>query len=656
MTEQASFKAHLAIHGKWRSRALRAVHDLRTCLRAAGAGSPESDARLRRALAAIETDRLTIAVAGDDRRGKTELINALFFADFGRRLLPVTHPGGACPLEIQWQIGDTDACLRLLPIDHLDSTEPLTALKAAPERWVRLPLHPQEPEQVSATLAEIHRTRPLSPALAARLGPRVQMATGDRGNREVPCWRYAVLSVPHPLLKKGLVLLDLPGLAATARDPALSRELLSRSDALLMTIAADQGVQASDLRLWQTYLCDAVPAPALTLVALTRTDLLPAERGQRAARLERLTRSTANVLGVERTAMHAVSAHDGLAAKIADKPARLRTSGIDVLESALAAGLTLARRKASRAVIEDNAGELLGNAVALITRRATDAEVRIRELQELDAQSMQLVRQSLERTRRDEQAYVRSVQLVQRAQRALRERAECCRGRLSADAFDHLAMRARARLRASWSTAGLRRIMRMQFDELQCTVAQTCTDAAAIARQVDAAYALMRSEAGIAVEAPTAFSPNSYRVEMDLLHAEAVRFVSSAELLLAPRGAAVERFERRLVQRARTLFEQLREDWDGWLLGAFAPLIAEVELRKARAERRLARYQGLKAARQDARAERTALLRERVELARQMTLLRNIRNSLDHEPSIEAGHRRAPYLATSGGEPVCRSG
>ena len=44
--------------------------------------------------------------------------------------------------------------------------------------------------------------------------------------------------------------------------------------------------------------------------------------------------------------------------------------------------------------------------------------------------------------------------------------------------------------------------------------------------------------------------------------------------------------------------------------------------------------------------------RERVVLARQLTLLRNIRNSLDHEPSVEVGRRHAPYLVTSGGEPL----
>lgn len=654
--QQASFKEHLAVHGKWRSRAVRALHDLRGWLRGAGAASPDTDARLRRALAAIEGEPLTIAVGGADRRGKTELINALFFADFGRRLLPVAGTGGPCPLEIHWQLGDGDACLRLLPIDYLNSTESITALKAMPERWVRLPLHPQEPEQVSATLTELYRTRPLSRARAEQIGLGCSVPAEAMGNCEVPCWRHAVLSIPHPLLKKGFVVLDLPGLEATARDPALHRELLGRADALLVTIAADHGVEADDLRLWQEYLRPAGAGAPVTLVALTRTDLLAADEPRRTGILERLAQRSAGTLDLDPASVLAVSARDGLAAKIADKPARLRASGIDTLESLLGEQLTAARRRACRALIEETVGDVLRRAVTHLADRAGSTEARIRELQALEGRSAQLITRALERTRCDEEAYVRSVELLQRAHGTLRARTDRCLGRLDEAAFEHLVTRARERLGASWSTLGLRATMRALFDELRCLVAQAGTDAAAMARQVEATYTLMEREVGLAIEPPRAFSASAYRVEMDLLHAEAMRFIASAELLLTEQGVAIDRFERRLVQRARILFENLHADWYAWLRAALSPLILAVEQRKANAERRLVTYQRLKTAREDARAERATLLRERVALAKQLTLLRNIRNSLEHEPSVTQGHVTAPYLVTSGGEPVRSSG
>jgi hypothetical protein len=394
----------------------------------------------------------------------------------------------------------------------------------------------------------------------------------------------------------------------------------------------------------------------VTLVALTRTDLLAADEPRRTGILERLAQRSAGTLDLNRTSVLAVSARDGLAAKIADKPGRLHASGIDTLEAKLGEQLTAARRKACRALFEETVGDLLRGAVAHLADRTDDTEGRIRELHALEGRSAQLITRALERTRCDEEAYVHSVELLQRAQGTLRARSVRGLRRLDETAFEQLVTRARERLGASWSTLGLRTIMRALFDELRCLVAQTGTDAAAMARQIEATYALMEREVGLAIEPPRAFSASVYRVEMDLLHAEAMRFISSAEFLLTAQGIAMDRFERRLVQRAGVLFENLHADWEAWLRAALSPLILAVERRKANAERRLATYQRLKAAREDARAERATLLRERVALAKQLTLLRNIRNALEHEPSVTQEHATAPYLITSGGEAVRSSG
>ena len=53
-------------------------------------------------------DKLVVAFVAEFSRGKSELINAIFFADTGRRILPAT-PGRTtmCPVELGWdeQIG-----------------------------------------------------------------------------------------------------------------------------------------------------------------------------------------------------------------------------------------------------------------------------------------------------------------------------------------------------------------------------------------------------------------------------------------------------------------------------------------------------------------------------------------------------------------------
>ena len=64
----------------------------------------------------VLSDKLVVAFVAEFSRGKSELINAIFFADTGRRILPAT-PGRTtmCPVELAWN-EDEPPILDLLPI------------------------------------------------------------------------------------------------------------------------------------------------------------------------------------------------------------------------------------------------------------------------------------------------------------------------------------------------------------------------------------------------------------------------------------------------------------------------------------------------------------------------------------------------------------
>ena len=63
----------------------------------------------------LGSDKLVLAFVAEFSRGKSELINALFFADTGRRVLPAT-PGRTtmCPVELAWDAQQAPT-LALLP-------------------------------------------------------------------------------------------------------------------------------------------------------------------------------------------------------------------------------------------------------------------------------------------------------------------------------------------------------------------------------------------------------------------------------------------------------------------------------------------------------------------------------------------------------------
>lgn len=78
-------------------------------------------------------DELTIAFVGEYSRGKTELINALFFSDFGQRMLPAQAGRTTMrPTELFFDRNHQENYLLLLPIETRVGELSLQQLRAQP--------------------------------------------------------------------------------------------------------------------------------------------------------------------------------------------------------------------------------------------------------------------------------------------------------------------------------------------------------------------------------------------------------------------------------------------------------------------------------------------------------------------------------------------
>ena len=85
----------------------------------------QTAARLAHLERRLQSERLTIAFVAEYSRGKSELINALFFADLGTRLLPSgVGRTTLCPTEIAWDPARPPS-IRLLPIQTRESPRAL---------------------------------------------------------------------------------------------------------------------------------------------------------------------------------------------------------------------------------------------------------------------------------------------------------------------------------------------------------------------------------------------------------------------------------------------------------------------------------------------------------------------------------------------------
>src|SRR5687767_13488663 len=208
----------------------------------------------------LASDRLVLAFVAEFSRGKSELINAIFFADAGRRVMPAT-PGRTtmCPVELAWD-PEQPPGVSLLPIDTRLRALSLADLRERPEMWKRIELPSMEAAHLAEALAEVKRTTQVSLDEARQLGfwsdehPEDNPPQGADGKVEVPAWRHALINYPHPLLKRGLVVIDTPGLNAIGAEPELTLGLLPSAHATVFILGADTGVTKSDLEIWRDHL------------------------------------------------------------------------------------------------------------------------------------------------------------------------------------------------------------------------------------------------------------------------------------------------------------------------------------------------------------------------------------------------------------------
>ena len=126
--------------------------------------------RLHRLETQVRSDKVMVAFVGEFSRGKSELINAIFFAGYGRRIMPASAGRTTmCPTEMGYD-PDVPPCLRLLSIESRLQPQALMEWRMVPEKWTRVDLDVNDPQQLAAALEMVAETRMVTPDDARALG------------------------------------------------------------------------------------------------------------------------------------------------------------------------------------------------------------------------------------------------------------------------------------------------------------------------------------------------------------------------------------------------------------------------------------------------------------------------------------------------------
>jgi len=357
--------------------------------------------RLKELEAQMRTSKVMVAFVAEFSRGKSELINAIFFAGYGRRIMPASAGRTTmCPTELGYD-AEQPPSLRLLPIETRLEPHSLMHWRDEPARWTDVPVDVDNAESLSAAMSKVAEVRWVPLAEARALGfwsddaPDDNPLPDDQGRVEIPRWRHAVLNMPHPLLEQGLIILDTPGLNAIGAEPELTVSLIPQAHAVVFILGADTGVTRSDLSIWREHLITEGPAGETRIVVLNKIDTMwdtLSTPAQIDAQIERQRKGAAELLGVPLPQVLPVSAQKGLQAKIRRDDPLLRASRLPGLEAVLGEGLLGKRETMLRLAVDASIGALRAEASRIINVRQRDLSEQVLELQGLRGKNVSVIR------------------------------------------------------------------------------------------------------------------------------------------------------------------------------------------------------------------------------------------------------------------------
>lgn len=613
-------------YSAWRHSVLTALTGYQSWMRATGLSDGATEQRIARTLARLGDDKLSLAFVAEFSRGKSELINAIFFADYGQRLLPsAAGRTTMCPTELMYDAAYAPS-LRLLPIetraDHLSTGD----YREQPDAWTVLPLDLADGAAMHEIFKQVGMTQRVPVEAARRYGlydeedPALASTIDEAGMVEISRWRHAIINFPHPLLKQGLVILDTPGLNAIGTEPELTLNLIPNAHAVLFILAADAGVTRSDIEVWRQH----IGASAGRLVVLNKIDGLWDELRSAAdidADIARQQEQAAHTLGLETRQVFPVSAQKGLVARITGDAALLERSRLPALEQALFEQLITAKKDIVRQQLQDELQALSSAQLGLLQARSRGIVEQLVELNSLRGKNQNMISHMIRRIDVEKKEFDASLYTLQ-ATRAVFTR-------LSTELYTCMGMdivrddieQVRSDMQHSRFFTGVREAMRQYFARVNANLDAAEGKTAEISDMMAVMYRRFASEHGLTLAMPMAFTLQPYRSEIATIEAIYNKQFGTATLITTSRVVLMEKFFDTIASRVRACFKAANQDAEAWLKVIMAPLEAQIRQHKEQLRHRQASIQRIHDATDSLEQKIEAFEASQLELAAQKTTL-----------------------------------
>jgi uncharacterized protein YdcH (DUF465 family) len=584
-------------YSTWREAVFVRVEALRDWLDVQELGDAESEMRLNQLLGRLQEDTLNVAFVAEFSRGKSELINAIFFSDYRQRVLPSSAGRTTmCPTELYFDPRHRPS-LRLLPIDTKTRAGSIADFKRDAGAWTEFPLNLDSAEEMSATLMRLADTLDVDAATAEAFGlinPGDEEAAHSLerdGSIAIPRWRHALINFPHPLLKQGLVILDTPGLNAIGTEPELTLNMLPNAHAVLFLLAADTGVTKSDIEIWRQYIAPVQGTSRARLVVMNKIDGLWDElktQAQIDAEIAKQVASSAVLLDLPPSQIYPVSAQKALVAKIRNDADLLEKSRLPELEAALTQELIPCKQalvsESSQAAVED----VVIKTTELLETRLATIQDQVDELQGLRGKNRDVIQHMMVKANEDKEQFERGLEQFNALRRVFATQVDALRQRLGMQVLRHEVHLTRQAMEKSHFSVGLREAMGHFFRQVGSNLDESAGTIKEIRAMMTAMYQKFSDEHGLAAVNPPDHSLHKYHKEMARL--ERIfdeRFNTVFKMLTVGQSQLTAHFFETLASKVVQVFELANSETESWLKALIAPMETQVREHKLQLKRRL---------------------------------------------------------------------
>jgi len=593
--EYLQFTDKLYEYSNWRIELIKTIESYRDWRKRYGIADATSSRTIAHILQGLSEDRVTLAFVAEFSRGKTELINALFFAETGVRLLP-SAPGRTtmCPAELFFdEVGGS--YIRLIEIETRTEDTVFVELKQDTKRWTQISLECDNPAQMQAAFQELVAVKRVPKQTAIELGLFNEIEAAEQGivnveTVEIPRWRHALISFPHPLLQAGLGILDTPGLNALGSEPELTLSMLPSAQAIVFVLAADTGVTKSDLNMWTNHVCKATNTNKQGLaVVLNKIDTMWDElnEGSYELSIQSQVAASAETLGIPGKLIFPVSAKQALLAKIKKDKKLLEFSRINTLEGYLSGDIIKHRQKLMIDAVSRDIGFLIKESFALTEINFENASKSFEEFQHLNFKNQDLIAEMTQKTQLQQEAYFKNIQHFQESSKSFHEKLNSLTASLSPTRFDAIININKKEIDRSITTYDMQNNIKQLFADLHGLLEDGVSSANQAQQFILKIHSEFNTEYDFKEIKPYLFDIREYQHELVDVLRKGEEFRVSTKTILTEKNMAVDKLYNTLIFQARNILFKARREAMIWGENVMSPIKQQILDHKKQIENRL---------------------------------------------------------------------